>query len=177
METVEDVILGDSSFTRSMDSYNNTISILNSKSSAYNNSIYSSYARSVGTNPNNPNKDEADMYRTPFDSDYDKELKDSDTNYQIDWNQMKALSIESINEGYWLASRQVTSNSDESIFNVRNVLDDGGLYLDGICFLYSDNTAGSHSCEIGLRPIFHLKSGIKVIGGKGTSSSPYTLGI
>ena len=48
-----DVTLGDSDFTTSMNSYNNAISTLNNAAGAYNNSDYST-ARCVGSNPINP---------------------------------------------------------------------------------------------------------------------------
>ena len=39
----------------------------------------------------------------------------------------------------------------------------------------TNNTKG-YSKTYGLRPVFKLKTNVKVTGGKGTSSSPYTLG-
>lgn len=38
-----------------------------------------------------------------------------------------------------------------------------------------NNEASKYTC--GLRPVFHLKSGTKVVGGDGTEDNPYELGV
>ena len=156
-----DVTLGDSDFTTSMNSYNNAISTLNSAAEAYNNSDYST-ARCVGSNPTNPSA-EAGMHTTEFSSSYSGKLKDTDTNYETDYNQMESLEINDIDDIYWLASRFVSSSSNDSSFYVRYVRTSGSVHNFGslLCYVnsYGNTDAGSYSN--GLRPVFTLKSGIR----------------
>ena len=171
-----DVTLGDSDFTTSMNSYNNAISTLNNAAGVYNNSDYST-ARCVGSNPTTPSAEAGYYTFTEFSSSYSGKLKDADTNYETDYNQMEALEINNIADAYWLASRLVASNSHASDFYVRCVGASGDVYYDYVCRVSSDGYAYSYYYSNGLRPVFTLKSGIKVTGGNGESGTPYTLGL
>ena len=171
-----DVTLGDSDFTTSMNSYNNAISTLNSAAEAYNNSDYST-ARCVGSNPTTPSAEAGYYTFTEFSSSYSGKLKDTDTNYETDYNQMESLEINDIDDRYWLASRRVDSHSGISYFGVRFVAASGGVYRDYLCYVYSSGSADANFYSYGLRPVFTLKSGIKVTGGNGESGTPYTLGL
>ena len=176
METVENITLGDyNDFNTSMNSYNNAISTLNNATSKYINTTYADKARSVGSVPNNPNS-QAGMHTTQFGGSYSGKLRDTDTNYETDWNQMGTLGIRDIDEYYWLASRFVGSSSDSSTFNVRNVNTSGNMNYWYLCLVKSSGNATSYSEMNGLRPVFHLKSNVKVTGGTGDEGSPYTLG-
>ena len=178
METVEDVTLGDFNFTTSMNSYNSAISTLNNATSKYINTTYADKARSIGSDPRNPTLDNPG-YFTRSDSwfsSYNGKFKNEDTHYETDWNQMYTLNIHDIDEYYWLASREVGSNSSDGIFYVRYVFPGGLLNSSSLCIVYSDGSAGLDSITIGLRPVIHLKSGIKVTGGTGEEGSPYILG-
>ena len=175
METVEDVTLGNSNFNTSMNSYNNAISTLNNVTSKYINTTYVDKARSVGSVPNNPNSQSGYYTFTEFSSSYSGKLRDIDTNYETDLDQMKALNINDIDEEYWLASRKVISNSSVSNFNVRSVRISGSVGSSGLCSVHNYGGAFSGSYAYGLRPIFHLRSNIKVTGGTGEKGDPYTL--
>ena len=172
----KDVTLGSSNFTTSMNSYNNVISILNNEAMGYNNSTYSSDARCVGSVPNNKNS-QAGMHITQFGGTYSGKLRDTDTNYETDYNKMQALGIRGSNRYYWLASRYVSSYSYYSAFYVCAVDTSGNLSYSILCLVYSDGYTSASSDTYGLRPVFTLNSGIKITGGNGTSSSPYTLGV
>ena len=176
MDTVEDVTLGSSNFTTSMDSYNSAIRTLNSKAEEYNNNTYSSDARCVGSVPNDKNS-ESGMYKTQFGGDYDGKLRDTDNNYEIDYNKMQARNIHYIGKvTYWLASRTVPSLYDDANFSLR-FISSGYLSQNNLCQVYSDGSLFAHSYSCGLRPVFILKSGIKVTGGDGSEASPYELGV
>ena len=55
-------------------------------------------------------------------SSYNGKFKNEDTHYKTDNDQMIALTIDDIDEYYWLASRSLYSgSSDESHFVVRYV--------------------------------------------------------
>ena len=175
-----------------LNSYNNAISTLNNKAASYNNTTYSTSARSVGSVPNNPSYDAAGMFTSSesYMSSHNNTFKDTDENYVTDWEQMKKLNIAVVDFEYWLSSRYVYvyQNASDSTrnyikFDVRYVLrkssstdmEDylsrrviGGVNAKGI--LSGDSTSYS------IRPIFKLKDGIKITGGSGTQSDPYTLG-
>lgn len=51
----------------------------------------------------------------------------------------------------------------------------GGLDDNDVCGV-NDTNVYSHSHAYGLRPIFHLRSNIKVTGGTGKIGNAYTLG-
>ena len=171
-----DVTLGDSDFTTSMNSYNNAISTLNNAAGVYNNSDYST-ARCVGSNPTTPSAEAGYYTFTEFSSSYSGKLKDADTNYETDYNQMEALKINNIADAYWLASRLVDSGSYDSNFCVRYVGPSGDVYDLILCNVTSRGDASADYYSYGLRPVFTLKSGIKVTGGNGESGTPYTLGL
>ena len=171
-----DVTLGDSDFTTSMNSYNNAISTLNNAAGAYNNSDYST-ARCVGSNPTTPSAEAGYYTFTEFSSIYSGRLKDTDTNYETDYNQMELLKINDIDDSYWLASRSVDSGSSYSGFSVRCVDTSGSVDAYALCNVYSYGGTGAYGSSNGLRPVFTLKSGIKVTGGNGESGTPYTLGL
>ena len=171
-----DVTLGDSDFTTSMNSYNNAISTLNNAAGVYNNSDYST-ARCVGSNPTTPSAEAGYYTFTEFSSSYSGQLKDTDTNYETDYNQMESLEINDIDDRYWLASRRVDSNSNSSYFCVRYVGTTGSVSYDYLCYVHSSGGTIANYYSNGLRPVFTLKSGIKVTGGNGESGTPYTLGL
>ena len=179
METVEDVTLGDDNdFTKAMNSYNSAISTLNNATSKYINTTYVDKARSVGSDPSNPTTDNPGYFTSSYSymSSYNGKFKNQDTHYETDYNQMGTLGIRDIDEYYWLASRLVTSYSSGSYFYVRSVTTSGNLNNDYLCSVNSFGRTRSFSNANGLRPVFHLKSGIKVTGGTGEEGSPYILG-
>ena len=183
-EIVEDVKLGYSdptvsgsnNFTKAMNSYNNAISTLNNATSKYINTTYVDKARSVGSVPNNPNSQSGYYTFTKFSSSYSGKLRDTDTNYETDYNQMKALNINNIDDYYWLASRDVISSSSNSNFLMRYVFARGSLTSYRLCYVTSNGNTHSSGNTYGLRPVFHLRSNIKVTGGTGEEGDPYTLG-
>ena len=187
-KSVEDVTLGNgvgyqenntTYFNKAMNSYNNAISTLNSAASDYNNSTYSSRARCVGSSPSNPTSDSPGYFTSSYSymSSYNGKFKNEDTHYQTDYNQMGTLGILDINDTYWLVSRYVNSASSTSSFNVRYVNASGRLTSNFLCFVNGSDNTYSYSGTYGLRPVFLLKSNIKVTGGTGEDGSPYTLGV
>ena len=177
-DIVGNVTLGGSEFTTGMNSYNNAISTLNSEALKYNNNTYSSDARCVGSVPNNKDS-QAGMYTRSesWFSEYNGKLRDKDNNYETDYNQMKTLNIHNLGKNYWFASRYVSLASYVSYFCVRGVSSSGNLGSYFLCDVGSGGSTRAYSTSYGLRPVFTLKSGIKVTSGNGTSSSPYTLGV
>ena len=120
------------------------------------------------------------MHTTQFGGSYSGTLKDTDNNYTADWNQMQSIvingqGIHNIGKYYWLASRFVYALSGRSNFHVRFVRASGSLSNSYLCGVYSDGRTDGRSYFYGLRPVFHLKSGIKVTGGDGSEGNPYTL--
>ena len=125
MDTVDDVTLGvnislgNNDFTKAIKSYNSAISNLNNKATEYINDTYASDARCVGSVPNDKNH-EAGMHKTQFGGEYDGKLRDTDNNYETDYNKMQVINggIQNIGKNYWLASRIVFSISNNSDFRM-----------------------------------------------------------
>ena len=188
METVESITLGgyssNSITTESMNDYRDVIDILNDATSKYLNTNYADRGRSVGSVPNNSNYDEAGMFTRSdsWFSSYNGQFKNMDTNYLTDWSQMEALGIQDVRRGYWLASRLVNLPSSQTDFAVRCVRDNGTLSAYSLFSVHSiDSTSSDYYTYSDyylndLRPIFHLRSNIKVTGGTGEEGDPYILG-
>ena len=183
MDTVEDVTIGNNSdMTAAINSYNDVVSTLNSKAALYNNEKYSTGARSVGTMPNDPDKDDAGYFvdNNNHLGTYDGMFKDSDKNYLTDYNQMGNLGIQNLRKNYWLASRNASAGSffTATTFNIYSINNSGQLSTEStICYFRTWIGGGCYTYSYGLRPVFTLKNGIRISGGSGTPSSPYTLGI
>ena len=186
MENVEDVTLGykdptitgSNNFEKAKNSYNNAISTLNNATSKYNNTTYSDRVRCVGSKPNNPTLDNPGYFTISdsWFSSYNGEFKKGDGNSETDYNQMKVLGIDGKNGKYWYASRAVGTNSTTCSFYMSAEVIGG----KGYALMVSVKSGGTYSygadSTYGLRPVFRLKSNIKVTGGNGTESNPYILG-
>ena len=165
-------------FNGNRELYNKVITTLNEEAEKYRKKEdgIAELARCVGSVPDNPDYDGAGMHTTQFGGIYSGILKDTDENYKADYDQMTVLSINNIGQYYWLASRIVDSDSSGSGFIVRDVDSSGNLYdYYYLCYVNSYSYMLSDICEYGLRPVFRLKSGIKVVGGDGSESTPYIL--
>jgi len=91
---------------------------------------------------------------------YPERTNDGETTAKIGlptWGEM--YSGNDINYSYWLINRWSGSSSNVSYVN------------------YNGNAHGSYAALswFGVRPVFHLKSNIKIISGEGTPTNPYTL--
>ena len=188
MESVEDIELGNGTgsvqtqnttyFNMAMNSYNGAIKTLNDAAGDYNNGAYSSRARCVGSDPSNPTSDNPGYFTSDEDfmSSYSGKFKNEDTHYSLDYSQMGILDIRNIDNIYWLASRFVSAGTTSSVFDMRIANQDGSLNQAGLCFVSQLGSEFSYSIIYGLRPVFRLKSNVKVTGGTGEEESPYTLG-
>lgn len=172
--SVEKVTLGkDYDEETTISDYNSAISILNTKTDSYLNTTYATSSRCVGSDPEIRNS-QSGYYNFEFDTKYS--LRDEDNNYETDYEQMKKLGIISIGDYYWLASRSNMALSYMVWFEIRNINASETLSETRICGVEDDGDITIGENEYGLRPVFTLKPGIKVTGGAGTESNPYTLG-
>ena len=178
MNIVRNVTLGSDDFNTAMNSYNSAISTLNNATSIYINTTYADASRSVGSVPGNPSQDNAEMFTSSYSymSSYNGKLKDTDSNYETDYNQMGTLGIRNIGERYRLASRYVSTNASSSDFRLRYVNADGDLSNNLTLCRVGKSYTESYSNNYGLRPVFHLRDTVQVTGGTGTEDDPYTLG-
>ena len=181
-----------SGFDKARNSYNNALKRLYDEAQKYLNTTYASEARCVGSDPADPDwdteTDEAEYFtRNEGDEDYysymknyygtfkDRTFKDSDDKYDKDWTQMGTIEgIKPVSDYYWLVSRYVHSSSDNSRFRVRYVSTSGGLGSNDLCNVYSGGVTGGGSNSGGFRPVFTLKSDIKITEGDGVDT-PYRL--
>ena len=177
-----------SGFNKARNSYNNALKRLYDEAQKYLNTTYASEARCVGSDPADPDwdteTDEAEYFtRNEGDEDYYSYMKnyygtfkDSDDKYDKDWTQMGTIEgIKPVSDYYWLASRRVDSDSRGSNFRVRNVDASGHLYGYGyLCNVGSRGRTYNNSYANGFRPVFTLKSDIKITEGDGVDT-PYRL--
>ena len=196
LETVEDITLGYSDETavgtdnleKAMNSYNNAIKTLNNATFKYLNKSYASSSRCVGSIPDNPNYDEADMFISEFKymEEFNGLFKDEDNNCEADWKQIILLDINNRmdNQSYFLASRYVESRASEHWFSLYVAHSIGNQYngFGSLCYFNSNiwtgtlaNSEGYNVTE-GLLPVFTIKPEIKIIGGTGEENNPYILG-
>ena len=176
-----------SGFNKARNSYNNALKRLYDEAQKYLNTTYASEARCVGSDPADPDwdteTDEAEYFtRNEGDEDYYSYMKnyygtfkDIDDKYDKDWTQMGTIEgIKPVSDYYWLASRSVDSRSTSSNFRVRYVTPSGatgGYYL---CYVHSPSGTNTGSDTRGFRPVFTLKSDIKITEGDGVDT-PYRL--
>lgn len=94
------------------DGYNNIVSTLNGMSRYYINEKYAKSARSVGSNPNNP-EGFSEYYITKYTgfSSYDNQFIVDDSFYITDLEAINTSDIKKINQSYWLASRDIDNST------------------------------------------------------------------
>ena len=172
------ITIGSSDFETAVVEYNNAIITLNNAAMSYNNDDYGT-ARSVGTDPSNPEA-EAGYHITGFNCSYSGKIKDADNHYTIDNKQLSRLNIAGIpGKQYWMASRNVTANHQLSSFYLIHIGEfyDWSSASDQIVYMNWGNARRGESASYALRPVFILNSDIKIVGGKGTADKPYLLGL
>ena len=185
-----DVVGDEITLGGSNDSYNNALKTLYDEAQKYLNTTYASGARCVGSNPADPDWDtttnEAGYYTKEIAEEqneyyeymesYYGTLKNDDSQYQTDWKQMETIiniNIKAASTDYWLASRSNTVNSSASLFYIKRINYRGEMTAQGV------GGTGTPYVRIendsyGFRPVFTLKSGIKLTAGDGVDT-PYTL--
>ena len=136
-KSVGDVTLGSTDFEKAKEDYNNAIYILNSKAEEYRNKTnqIATEARCVGSVPDNPSHE----------SGYDKidfegityELKGSDNNAEIDYEQVQLLYEKNLwvddRPECWTASRRILYFSIDCNCKIRKLSD----YYTSICEMQS----------------------------------------
>ena len=111
----------------------------------------------------------------PYNNTTESGCKVSDDNYELDYNAMKAARIENIEKYYWLASRNVASDSNDAKFSIWYVNTNG---INDKCTLWkmsSDGTMVPNYVMSGLRPVITLYSDIKTNTGNGSIESAFEL--
>ena len=107
-------------------------------------------------------------------SEYNGTFKDQDNNYKEDWEQMKKLGIAFKSSGaFWLPSRYTGGGTNFAIYRHYG----SGMGTQFLCNILSNGNVSLYRYSAGVRPVFTLKPEVKITGGNGTESSPYTLGV
>jgi len=164
-------------------SYNNAVETLNTECRKYVNTSYATSGRCVGSNPLNPDDAITDTVTLQFTYNGSAESgwKVADTNYETDYNTMKIatnqndLGIHDIEKKYWIASRNVASNSSNVDFFVRYVRADGVNDSRDFCFITSGGTSNPYSNSYGIRPVITLISDIQTSSGDGSEGNAFKL--
>lgn len=164
---VGNVTLGSDDIDKAIEDYNNAISVLNSKADEYrkkNDGIVES-ARCIGSVPDNPSYEAG--YITIVS---DRKVKDEDSNYEKDLEQMEKLNINYI--GKWLASRRIRND----IGAVTELQIRTGTWYEPLYTCYHEpiDEYGSQTNKEFL-PVFTLKESVKITSGNGSAENPYTL--
>lgn len=106
------------------------------------------------------------------------QFKGDDDNYVTDWNKLRNLGLHNPGYRFYLASRYADCDEDNngvSSFGIR-VVSFSSVNKQYLWMVNSvENGAGTYNSELGLRPVFLIKSNVIISGGSGTSSDPYTL--
>lgn len=180
-DIVDTVTLGDSDFNASRNSYNNALKTLYAKAQEYLNTTYATSSRCVGSKPDDPDWDTEEMFVADssytYMNNYNNTFKVSDENYNIDWTQMGNITnvdIKTASDIYWLASRKTSFYPNISNGYMYDVNTIGNLNSHGLFFIRSSGSLNTYSYSYGFRPVFTLKSGVKITGGDGVDT-PYTL--
>ena len=160
-----------SAFNKAKYSYNNAIQTLNDKADKYRNSKYTDEggARCVGSVPGNPYSEASDYFTSSesYMSSYNGIFKNTDNNYNEDWSQLETIGSRGITDTskssyYWLSSRYVYSYSSYGGFGVRYASSNGEWNDGDLCFIGSRSGTEYYSRSYGFRPVFCLKSNVKL---------------
>ncbi len=106
-------IASQNKFEKAKWSYNNAIKTLNDIAETYRNPKYTDEgkARCVGSVPDNPNAEASDYFNEIY--------KNTDVNYEKDWNQLGVIGSLWKSYYYWLASRVIKYDGSRNQFYVR----------------------------------------------------------
>ncbi len=170
-----------------MNSYNNAIDTLNNATSKYLNTTYADASRCVGSIQNYSSSQEGFATWDSFSSSYNGRLKRGSSTAEIDWKQMQRFGLSLLNNAddeYWLASRWwgYSNGSENRTFGMRYINEwyvtaNEDYDNETLCIVHSNGSTEAYGFTKGLRPVFHLKDNVKITGGSGTESDPYTLGV
>ena len=154
-------------FTLAVNSRNNARQNLNTAARAYVNTSLSptNGARVVGSPPNNPDVENAQLTSTQYTYINDYNVKQSDTLYTTDVTQMQSLSIVNVSADYWLGSLDAGSvGKNSTLVGVRYVSSggSGATYMRFVTFNKKASNSTCKSYTYGLRPVFTLKNTLTV---------------
>ncbi len=147
----------------SKNGYNNILSTLNEVSQNYLDEKYVSSARTFGSDPTNPEKDETEYYNGGT-----FKKGNAEDYYPEDYTQMESYGLQTSND-YWMPLRFDPDVTGDGTFCIETQDD---LYTFGDIDDTDDYITRNRA---GIRPVLTIKTGIKFGGGNGTEQSPYVL--
>lgn len=149
-----------SNFEKAKYSYNNAVKTLNDKAEEYRNSKYTieGKARCIGSLPDDP-------YNTIL------ETNNSSNYSNEDWDQLNEIDARRITDTskssyYWLCSGKGAITSGGGNLTIRNASSDGNLGQNNLCQA-GTNVQTGYSYSNGFRPVFRLKSNVKIDNSNG----------
>ena len=176
-EPVEDMSIGDEENEElAKQSYNNAIENLNNKANEYKNTDFSTMARSLGSNPETPDKEGSYYSNFIGASSKSESYKGSDINCEIDNKQLEKIGL-SIDEKYWLASRDTSYQYNSYSLSASTI----AFYIktskssEMISIMYFSGWTVPFEKTAGVVPVFNLNDNIKIENGDGTKNNPYIL--
>ena len=156
-------------FSTAKASYNTAIATLNNAAKEYINTNLVTNARCVGVSRSEtPITTESDTgtYTNSYSyfSSYNNQFKPSEGTINAstneDWLKMNTLNCHVASYSYWLATRYVQSNSDNTSFGIGYMFGEGNYGTYKLMYVDSSKKKYSHSSAFGLRPVFLLRSDI-----------------
>lgn len=184
---VESLTLGGETIEDVKASYNNGIDILNNACQKYINSSYAKSARSIGSNPIEPEDKTIQTCKLSFlwNDSYDTGIKVADLNRESDITAINTYmpDVVSLEDPYWIASRNIELNEDDNgnasvdFYIVINGIP-GGAWSNCIFILHHEggnNQTWQYTRTAGIRPVITLKDDIEISDGNGSETEPYRL--
>ena len=162
---------------KALQSYNCAVDTLNNKAKAYMGTKVID-ARSIGSVAilGKDGKFQGDISKNAEYTNLENyEVKEEDTNYIEDQNQIKILKLNAT-DYTWLASRCVIFSQETDLYvrylDVHNNVRD---YPDSLYSRGAHQNYGYRSIEYGFRPVFLLPSDILISSGEGSLDKPYVI--
>ena len=185
--TGDTTVTGNDNFDKARNSYNRALKRLYDEAQKYLNPTYADVARCVGSDPANPEWDtkidEAGYYTKEiaekegnyrsFMESYYNTLKNEDEKQEPDRIQIRdRIELKSTSADYWFASRSISTDLNNCFFSVK-IASGGSAYRNTLCGA-SGFGGFAYDVQFAFRPVFSMKSVIKVTEGDG-NGIPYTL--
>lgn len=166
------------SFEKSVYSYNNAITTLNTAcESLVTPSQYITSVRSVGSNPRNKDSENTTKYTSDNLKNWASGIgngigNSTDENYVSDYNVITSLGINNTGSYYWMASRLIDERTDKIYFRVGSFISTG-YYSSTSLWRVEESTTVGTNFKAALRPVVSLIDDIQFSGGTGTETDPY----
>ncbi len=168
------------------DGYANAVKILNDKARKYVNSKYAVNGKALGATDDSVEQIDIIQYplKFPVTSSIISPYSDDDAYESIESLMQNNKKLLQKNGDVWLGLRCTGYLSADnkgqgglSCFGLYCLTGSGKVERTLLYWDYSGGKTSTATVSFGVRPVITLKSGIKIVGGKGTSTDPYQISL